>query len=77
MKEYLIKERNGDDYVTITSTGELGGLHWESWCLKVWLALFRCHTLALMSSSPSCRLVMIGESECVLPAGCWERRSCM
>jgi hypothetical protein len=33
------------------------------------VALFRCHTLALMSSSPSSNFIVIGKSECVPPWG--------
>jgi hypothetical protein len=31
-------------YVTIEGTWRASRLNWESWCLEVWLALFRWHT---------------------------------
>lgn len=34
-------------YVTIEGTWRASRLNWESWCLEVWLALFRCYNFAV------------------------------
>ena len=43
-------KETGHGYVTLDEDQESFCTDGESWCLKVWLALFQCHTLALMSS---------------------------